>query len=100
MEAQESTRSTTATDSGVRSTLPGRPLQPGLPDTGAGADTEETLRAAGRKGLTDSWDKTTKSSITLTLLTGKMVVEADLCQKILERHTNAINFDGVHAQVS
>lgn len=89
------------TGEGVRSMLPGRPSPAKTAkDTGAGAHAEKTLRAAGKKGLTDSWDKTTKSDITVTLFTGKMVVEADLCQKILERHTNAIDFDGVHAQVS
>lgn len=55
------------------------------------------LTGGGRVAC-DFWDKT-KSDITVTLLTGKMVVEADLCQKILERHANALDFDGVHAQV-
>lgn len=46
------------------------------------------------------WDGTIKSDVAVTLLTGKMVVETDLCQKVLERHTNAVYFDRVHAQIS
>ena len=70
MEAQESTRSTTATEGrGVR---PGQPLAAG-----------DSHRCGKRA----------EPSVGMSSLTGKMVVKTDLCQKVLEGHTNAINLD-------
>lgn len=63
MEAQESTLSTTAT--GVR---------------GEAARREQRHRHPSLRSHVPS-------------LTRKMVMKTDFCQKILEGHTNAINFD-------
>lgn len=44
-------------------------------------------------GDSHRYGKRAEPSVGTSTLTGKMVVKTDLCQKVLEGHTNAINLD-------